>query len=253
MRSVTPPDLCERPSTACLLCPPPSGTRRWRLADPHHRTCELCLDRLRENLKDIGARYFALTPMSGSCGELGGRGTPGFGSRPPGNLHIMVMRDPRSSADAHVWMGGDGRVHQESDRPPLSVWSVLITEATDIAERRGFDDFDPGLWTVDELVRWLDKQLDWVTRQETVSEFGAAMRTLLGQLKPVTGDALRFIGRCPTEIEEGEHVRICDARLYAPRDGDTVRCGACGRSWGGLSAQARLGELLESGVLLETA
>lgn len=240
-------DGFTRPSGSCLMCPPPSGTRSWRRADCRHTTCETCLNWLRATLKGIATRYAALTPIPSGCGELGGRGAPGFGSRPPGSIHIMTMRDARSSTTAKVWVGSDGRVHQESERPPLSVWSVLSTEAIDIAERRHFTDFTPAD-SVEELVRWLDTQLDWVTRQENVAEFATTLRALLGQLKPVTGDARRLIGRCPNTIAEGEPPRVCDARLYAPRDGDTVRCEVCGRTWTGLSAQARLGELLAEGA-----
>jgi len=232
--------MLSRPDGSCLLCPPPLGIRRWRRADPGYRTCWDCCDRLREDLKSVSARYQKLSPMPVGGVQVGSRGVPGFGSRPPGSVHIMAMRDSRSSPDAHVWMGADRRVHSEDERPPLSVWSVLMIEAVDVAERREFTTPDADT-DVADLVRWLDNQLDWLTRQDSVVEFASVVRQLLAQLKPVTGDARRLIGHCPTPLDEG---RVCGVRLYAPADGDTVRCRACDTSWDG-DYWLRLGAMLK--------
>jgi len=180
-------------------------------------------------LGDISSRY---DQLDSSPGGSAGDGTPapkGFGSKPPANLHIIVMRDPRSSTDAKVWVGGDGRVHAESERPPLSVYGVLDTWAWDVAEQRGVDSH--GQSTVDGLCIFLDTHLDWITRQDAVKDFHADLRRLLSQLMPATGDKRIALARCPNSIDEGEHTRDCGANLYAPTRGSTIKCGACGRGW----------------------
>lgn len=240
------PHSLARPTGSCLTCPPPLGTRSWKRATDGYRTCDQCLDRLRESLHDIAERYGKLDVRPGSSGEMGSRGAPGFGSRAPASEHIIAMMDPRSSAEAHVWVGGDGRVHRESERPPLSVYSVLETEAFDIAELRGFD--NPTCTTVQGFTSWLDTQLDWITRSEIVVDFAERIRELQSQLRPVTGDRRRQIGRCPNTVERGEESEACGSPLYAPTENakdDTIRCRACGQDWP-RTEWLRLGDMLEA-------
>lgn len=235
-----------RPQGACVLCPPPRESRPWRLADPGYVTCSRCLDRLRERLDDIADRYLRLDPSPQHGGD-GGRDAPGFGSRSPASDHIIAMRDPRSSPDAYVWLGSDGRLHRESERPPLSVFSVLDTIAWEIAEARELSEGPSGLG-VPDLVRWIDNHLDWLTRQPQVVEAAEALRRVQSQLKPVTGDPLIKVGVCPNTIDEGERTRPCRAPLFAPSDSspdDTIRCPACHRAWS-RSEWLKLGELLDA-------
>jgi hypothetical protein len=235
----------QRPSRACLLCPTPREGSPWRLADDGYRTCSGCLDRLREALKDIAKRYAQLDPTPGASGEHGTRGAPGFGSRSPASEHILCMTDRRSSAVARTWLGADGRLHYEAERPPLSVHNVLDTAAWAIAEERGIDGPDVTA-TVDELARWLDAQLDWATRNTIVVDLWADLRALQAQLKPATGEpGRRHIGLCPVVIDEGDHTRECGARLYAPLKGDEIQCRACGEVWP-REKWLRLGDLLEA-------
>lgn len=226
-----PDQLPDRPGGACLLCPPPREGRPWRPADPGYVTCSDCYDRLRELLAETARRYADLDPSPGSSGEPG-RGAPGFGSRSPASDHIIAMRDPRSSATAHVWLARDGRVHAESERPPLSVWGVLDTVCWAVAEARPVTGPPPDS-TVADLTRWLDRHLDWITRQpEHAPDLHTALRDLAGQLRPVTGEpGRRQIGRCPVVVDEGDHTRECGAKLYAPLRGDRIVCSACGEVW----------------------
>jgi hypothetical protein len=141
------------------------------------------------------------------------------------------MTDPRSSSIARTWRGADGRLHRESERPPLSVFGVLDTLAWEVAETRDFA-AGHGQRDVAGLCRWLDHQLDWVTREELVLEFDVELRRLVAQLRPVTGEPRIWIARCPNTIDEGDHTRQCDADLFAPTGGsETIRCGGCGRRW----------------------
>jgi hypothetical protein len=130
-------------------------------------------------------------------------------------------------------VGADGRVHRESERPPLSVLAELWTLASHVAQARGLA--GPDHVGVPDLVRWLDGQLDWVTRQDGVAAFDRVLRELVSQLRPLTGEpGARRIGTCPNVLQidgaEGEHTRECGRPLYAPLRGDTISCG-CGRSW----------------------
>jgi len=105
------------------------------------------------------------------------------------------------------------------------------------------------------LLRFLGRHLSYASRHaELVLELDHAVRDLLGQLRPVTGDARRKIGTCPAAVEqvdvddqglpvEADPVR-CDAPLYAPMNGsDTITCGACGTRWE-RADWLRLGDLL---------
>lgn len=218
------------PEGRCLLCPPPRPERPWRLADPGYRSCSSCLDRLREQLREIGARWTALDPRPGASGD-GGRGAPGFGSTPPANVTVLAVRDWRSSREARTWRGADGRLHREHERPPLSVEGELYTLVHHVQQARGLT-APPTALRAPDLVRWLDGQLDWVTRQDGVVGFARVVRELVAQLRPLTGEpGARRIGSCPNTVDEGESTRECGAPLFAPLRGDTISCRACGRHW----------------------
>ena len=247
-------DPLQRPDWACVLCPPPRQVGAWRQADDRYVTCSGCDTQLRERLDDVGSRYLQLDSRPGGQGGYGSRGAPGFGSRPPCALHVVALRDPRSSADSHVWVGGDGRVHRESQRPALSVHGVLSCQAWAVAEHRdteGPSDRED----VFGLLRFLSRHISYVTRHaELTLELDRAARDLLGQLRPVTGDARRRIGTCPAAVEEvdvdeaGIPVEAdpvaCAAPLFAPTNGaDTIVCGACGTRWE-RADWLRLGDLL---------
>lgn len=229
----TAPQSYERPERACVLHPPPRRVGAWRLADEGYRTCSDCLDHVREQLREVGTRWAVLDPRPGAQGEQGGRGAPGFGSCSPGSDHVIAMRDDRSSRSARVWIGSDGKVHRESQRPPLSVQGELGAMARFVADARGMA--GPGSWDVPAVVAWLDGQLDWITRQAGVVEFARTVRELVSQLRPVTGERRAvYVGKCPNPVEQGDEVRSCGARLYAPQGSDEIReiqCRTCERRW----------------------
>jgi hypothetical protein len=155
------------------------------------------------------------------------------------------MRDRRSSPIARTWLGRDGRLHQEAERPPLSVHGVLHTLAWDIAEARQ-QHGPPERADVHELVRYIDVNLDWATRQAGIAEADQQLRALVAQLKPVTGDpGRRHIGVCPNVLDDGDTTRECGARLFAPLRGDEIVCGTCDRKWP-RDEWLRLGDLLEA-------
>jgi hypothetical protein len=175
-------------------------------------------------------RFAVLDPRPGAQGGDGGPRPPGFGSRSPASDHVVAVRDWRSSRLARTWRGADGRVHRESPRPPLSVLAELFTLARHVADARGME--GPAQLTVADIARWLDGQLDWVTRQGGVVSFDRVLRELVSQLRPLTGEPRpKRVGLCPNTIDEGETTRECKTPLYAPLKGDEIRCWACSRTW----------------------
>ena len=240
------PHGSERPEPAsrCLLHPPPREGRPWARRDPGYVTCSDCLDRLRDGLREIVRRWLVLDPRPGASGEHGSRGAPGFGSRSPGSDHVIAMRDARSTTTARVWVGSDGKVHREALRPPMSVLGELADMADHVAQAREMT--GPTALDVAVIARWLDGQLDWITRQGGVVEFARVVRDLVAQLRPLTGEPrAKRVGECPNTIDEGEHTRECKAPLYAPIKGDEIQCRACGAKWA-RELWRRLGQILQA-------
>jgi hypothetical protein len=242
---MTESDSPTKPSGTCILCPPPREGGSWRLADSGYTTCHPCYRRVHEALIEVADRYAMLDATPGASGD-GGRGAPGFGSRSPASDHVIAMTDRRSSSVARVWVAADGRVHREPERPPVSIWGALDGAAWAIAEEHHLDG-PPAAAGVYELTRWIDNRLDYVTRGPLVADLWADLRTLLGHLRPVTGDARFRIGTCPNTIDTGEHTIECGAPLHAPATGDTIYCPnrACSRAWS-RAEWVELGRLLQS-------
>jgi hypothetical protein len=225
----------EPPSWACKICRPPIEGRMWKRADSGYATCGGCHDRLGQLLDEISRRYQMLSPAPARGVGYGTRGAPGFGSRSPASEHVIVMMDARSATgdNARTWLGGDGRLHRESERPPLSIFSVLDTICWDVAEARGYDGGHKQV-SVSGLCTWLDGQLDWLTRQADIAEVHASIRALAVQLRPVTGDPRVKVGQCPNTIDDGESTHECLAPLFAPANNapdDSIRCPGCARRW----------------------
>ena len=235
----------ERPESACQTCPPPRKVGHWRRADPSYRTCSSCLDRLRDELREIPARYRILNAVPGAAGDPG-RGAPGFGSRSPASDHIIAMRDIRSSRNATCWRGSDDRFHQETEHPVLSVFTELDLIAWHVVETRALE-HGPDQPTVDATARFLDAHLDWLTRQDDIADHAAVIHDLVQQLRPATGEpGRRPIGHCPNTITDADDAtRECGAKLFAPLAGtDSISCRQCGREWP-RAEWLRLGTLLQ--------
>jgi hypothetical protein len=240
-----PTDTTERPDWACVLHRPPQEGWPWRQADRGYRTCGPCLDRLRAHLAEVRDRYHVLDARPGAQAGDGTRGAPGFGSKPPANVHIIAMTDSRSSQTARMWRGADGKLHAEDEHPPISIQSALDTLAWDLSDQLDIEGPDPSA-SVDRLARWVDVRLDLVTRHgDATLETARVLRQLTAALRPVTGEPrARRIGSCPEVIDtvpdlgwapayaEDPGVDIvCGQSLYAPPRGDTIRCRSCHASW----------------------
>lgn len=278
-------DSLDRPDRACLLCPPPRKIGHWRPADPGYKTCGDCLDRIRRALTDVRDQWATLNPTPTRAADPDSRGAPGFGSRSPASDHIITMRDPRSKScetgvdatvyehwtrDVHngwkpeplppgfigppplggyatkrdAWFGGDGRPHSEQERPPLSIPATIAGLCFLVAEDR---DMQPPTGPVDHLCRWLDAQLDHVTRQEWVVDVHEPIRELQGQLRAVH-DRRRLIGACSVLVGDDGDLHECGGKLYAPTELSwdvTIRCRSCGAEWA-RDEWLRLADILEA-------
>ena len=193
-------------------------------------------------MAEVAERFLLTDPRPGGNRIPGMRGAPGFGSRSPASDHIIAMRDVRSSDIAKVWVGGDGRVHEESPRPACNVHGKLSSLAWSIAEHR--DVSGPGdRDDVYALLRFVDRHIAYVTRHaELALDADRTLRDLVARLRPVTGESRRWIGKCPNALTDPELLAAlesddpvrCNADLFAPRMGgptDTIQCGVCGAEW----------------------
>lgn len=203
------------PPGACVAHRPPSPGKPWRRADPGYWTCTDCCNRLHEWLSplttddrghpdSIPGLYALLTAQPGRAPA--GRRAPGFQPRSPGNDHVICMRDGRSSrvlrSDPHSVPG------------LLAEWVLQLMDTRDLSV--------PPARTVPAMTRFLDRHLDWITRQAWVADLHAELRELHHQLHAI-GAHRRPVGTCPG----------CRSMLYAPVHGDTIACWnpTCRKQW----------------------
>jgi hypothetical protein len=173
--------------------------------------------------------YDQLNPRPSGRGLDDQPGPVGFGPRSVGSEHIIAMMDTRSSSRATVWVGGDGRIHQESEHPPLSVYTELLIEVYDVAERRDMSLPDP-IWSVRHLTGWLDRHVNWITTQDSVVDFAEILRLLHRQLRPAIGESPRKpFGRCPELLDEGG--TVCGGPLFTPPISSSIIVCQCGAEW----------------------
>lgn len=199
-------------------------------------------------LSEITTRYEKLSATPAGAQAPDGTPAPkGFESKAPANDHVIVMMDRRSSDIARVWVGGDGRVHRESERPPLSVYTTLLAEVYDVAERREMELPDPA-YKVRHLTYWLDRHVSWLTTQDSVVDFAEVLRSLVRQLRPATGDRpKRPFGYCP--VRPNEDSNPCGGPLFTPPvTSSIIRCPQCGHEWDHTKNEwVELGKLVRNG------
>lgn len=206
--------------TLCLLCPP----KRARQCRDGGVTCTTCHDRLMSMLLDIAERYVRISAEPGSTGGDGGRRAPGFGSKPPCNLHNATLRDPRTVPDK------PGGLHSAVNLMVSWAGWVRIQRGQDpVAYRVGNDNF-----VVSEEVTYLRVSLDWITRQPWVVTLAEQVRAVSAQVRSATGDRRpRPIGKCRhVDPDESEP---CGHPLFPPRPGHSnVVCGSCDTKYSAL-------------------
>jgi hypothetical protein len=207
---------------ACLPC----GSRgRARAATPGYRTCDSCSLDIRDDLAEIRDRYARLDVRPASSAGEGSSVRSVPRSKSPANDHVLSMMDPRSTTTGRAYA------------PPATLrgWVQLLEEETG---QRVWDA------SVTAMVAYLSGLHAHITRQLWVDDYARELHELVQALRPVTGEPRpRPIGSCPTLVDDGQ--RECGTRLYAPLNGDTIRCRGCGREW--VRAEwLRLGKVLEA-------
>lgn len=207
-----------------------------------------------------------------ACDEVIYYWDPAYQPRLPNGVHGPLEPPGAYVSKREVWSASDGRRHTEQERPPLSVpWTLsalvdLVAEQRDMRGPRlahrprssyphlrivwnaGRWEPEPALDPMTELQRWLDPQLDFVARQDWVTDVSELLHRMQSQLKPYTGDPRTRIGDCPNTIDEGAHTRDCRTPLFAPTDfakDDMIRCAGCGRPWH-RDEWGALGKLMQS-------
>lgn len=215
-------DTDDKDESLCPMC-------ERRRPDEGFVLCLACQANLCEDLDEVTDRFGRLTPMPGRA-DTGSRGAPGFRSQPPGSVHVMSMRDPRSKEHA---LRDDWEV--EERRPPRSVQAVLFGLAMRLRAARGLTYAPPR--TVVELTVWLTRHVDWLSRDQLGYEAARAVRGLRNQLRCSTGEPSPSpIGHC---IEEG-----CAAPIFMPptvprapdepiKDMPTLTCPRCRSQYDG--------------------
>lgn len=185
-----------------------------------YQLCDRCALRLRDTLADIADRWQRIVPVSALLltTPTTGRRPPGFHSTPPGNVHVMAMRDPRT------------RAAQPGDiRSPLE---VLHWWASFVREQRGIR--APGSATVATESATLSFHWDWITREfaaDHLASLAYELGAVRAQLHVVTDDPPPpIVGRC-TAVVDGAR---CATRLSLPRGGTMIRCPACGARYDGV-------------------
>jgi len=195
----------------CVVCTkdPP------RRATPGFMTCERCLELIRECLAEIPHLYAALETDEALLPVVapGARRGPGFGSRSPANDLAIVLTDPRTTWTAEQ--------PYHNALTVLESWARMVRE--DVGEKQ-----PEGRATVSSEIGLLVRRLDHITRQPWVDDFWKELREARANLRDFSGMHKPLpVGRCPTLTED----RTCDTPLFAPPDGETIRCKGCRREW----------------------
>ena len=199
--------LGETPSL-CVLCPP----QRARVARPGGMTDWACFERLGTNLGEMARRFALLSARPGNGSIDGGRRAPGYGSRPPVNLHAAALRDPRTAPSEL------GEAHS-----PLNFaisWGRWIRRERQQAPF-AYPALDP-VAVLDLEAEYLYNAMDWASRQPWITTFNEQLRVVVAQLRAATGEPNpKPVGTCKAED--------CGHPLFRPREGEVnIRCGGCG-------------------------
>jgi hypothetical protein len=190
------PRLLAR-STAAAVCVVRGCTRSVYTG----HACPECVNELGQQLREVaeyaGVLPFMVEPVRGSAG----RGSPGFGSRPPLRLDVLAALDPGTlpTLEDDVW----------------SIPGTIVRLADWIASERG-ERAGQGLWYVLTQLRWCSGQ-DWF------GDVADAVQELHRRAQGLAHD------RPDSTLGECE---ACGGQVYA--EGAGGRCRVCDRPYVGL-------------------
>lgn len=185
-----------------------------------YQVCDRCVTRLRDTLDEITERWRRIVPTRALLPVPQGldqRRTVGYASTPPGNMHVMAMRDARTTA-----------VDPGDVRSPLE---VLHTWASAVRQWRAIT--APRTATVDSEAGTLKFHLDFIVRHfpsPSLVLFAGELHEVCVQLRDVTDERRPpVVGHCTATVD-GE---TCTAPLRLPEGGMVIRCPGCGAVYEG--------------------
>lgn len=184
-------------STAAAVCVVRGCTRSVCTG----RACPECVNELAAQLREVEDYWCVLPHMVEPVRGSAGRGSPGYGSRPPLRLDVLAALDPGTLPT-----------------PEDDVWSIPGTIrrlANWIAEERGERRGD-GLWYVLTQLRWCSEQDGFEDIADAIQELHRRAQGLAHDRPDST------LGEC----------EACGGQVYA--EGAGGRCRVCARPYVGL-------------------
>lgn len=221
---------------ACVICSGESQLGRF--------ACHWCTEDVRRMLREIEL-YVAWLPLMtqpGRGGQQGGR-APGFGSRPPARLDVLVALDPRTTLDVTTSERPfDPVVDDDPDNAPRSVLVALESQARMIREELGQEQPTKPP-TIGGEITYLLGAVERCAYEPWVDEMADFIRGIHRQLRAIVGD------RPPRPLAPCLLVS-CDGWVHWSKDVpdptdpepdpkrrrklDAARCAQCGRVYTGM-------------------
>ena len=171
----------------------------------HGMLCARCHGRLARCLADIVALYptLAVVVMLSGNPSGGSRGKPG--SRPPCNVDVIDLTDPRG--ETHAQIAG---------------WTRIVIEERRLAAQPA---------DIEQAARLLTIHLDWIAEQPWCDEALLEISNVAYRIRRACNDLPDPpIGTCPDIDPRGETER-CGGPLRWIDGSTAVTCSRCGSSW----------------------
>ena len=171
----------------------------------HGMLCARCHGRLARALADIVALYptLAVVVMLSGNPSGGSRGKPG--SRPPCNVDVIDLTDPRG--ETHAQIAG---------------WTRIVIEERRLAAQPA---------DIEQAARLLTIHLDWIAEQPWADEALLEISNVAYRIRRACNDLPDPpIGTCPDIDPRGETDR-CGGPLRWIEGTTAVQCGRCGSHW----------------------
>jgi hypothetical protein len=229
-------------SALCVVC---STEKKHVQAQPNRNICFRDGSNLLRFVNEIEG---AVLTIRRGAGGMGDRHAPGFGSQSPAWDDVIAATDYRSLPGQVVReiLNDRGEIDYEDDEEmnafARSILASLHGISRVIAEERGRQ--WPKRITVESECRFIRAHLDWYAAQPDIDELYADLKELHGYVQALDQNGEhkpKMVGKCPHLLKQD----YCGNRLYAPPNGDTIKCSKCGRQWP-RDEWLRLGRLLDS-------
>lgn len=243
----------------CLLGCRTRGGEPFR-AQHGYRTCDLCADELRTDIRELAQIYPELVraAMPGGAPSQG-RVSPGYGPRSPARDTVLALTDRRTRADdagdphsvLEILTSWADNVRQDTgqarpdpvaqreaqlligwlDFTARQPWAGNLDTRLDQLREQITEQLGLSARTVHGEVAFLIEWFDYITRQHWVGDFAEEVRELLTSVRLATGteEASIPVGTCPAPEKTTQ--RPCGARLRVRADADRIVCPKCRTPW----------------------